>query len=166
MMNQDWKGKAKRYLAWLPAVVTAAAVFYFSAQPADVSTEMSDGVTTLLLQIAEMLGLLKLSPDLVEELCVRLSAPVRKCAHITEYLILYSTVLFGLYHWDDRMRGRRWLKWALGITVLYAASDEFHQLFVPGRAGRISDVCIDSIGVAIVTRCLWISDRFHRRFGG
>ena len=29
----------------------------------------------------------------------------------------------------------------------YAASDEFHQLFVPGRAGRVTDVLIDSGGV-------------------
>jgi len=36
------------------------------------------------------------------------------------------------------------ISWAL--TTLYAASDEFHQLFVPGRSGEIRDVCIDSVG--------------------
>lgn len=35
-----------------------------------------------------------------------------------------------------------------GLTgALYAASDEFHQLFVPGRSGQISDVLLDSAGV-------------------
>lgn len=27
--------------------------------------------------------------------------------------------------------------------------DEIHQLFVPGRAGRFSDVCIDTLGAVI-----------------
>lgn len=35
-------------------------------------------------------------------------------------------------------------------TILYACSDEFHQLFIPGRAGQIRDVCIDSTGALIM----------------
>ena len=42
---------------------------------------------------------------------------------------------------------------SFSITVLYACSDEFHQLFVPGRAGMIQDVMIDSIGI-ILALCL------------
>ena len=34
-------------------------------------------------------------------------------------------------------------------TSLYAASDEFHQLFVPGRAGLVSDALIDSLGALL-----------------
>ena len=147
----------KKYLAWLPALFVAAAIFYFSAQPADVSTEMSDGVTTLLLQIAESVGLLELSPNLVARLCEQLSTPVRKCAHITEYMILHVTILFGLYQWSEDMKVNRvqWLKYAWIMTVVYAMTDEVHQLFVQGRAGRISDVLIDSIGVTIITVLLW-----------
>lgn len=33
------------------------------------------------------------------------------------------------------------------LGVIYAVSDELHQLFVPGRAGRITDVMIDSLGL-------------------
>ncbi len=150
-MHENQKKKILRYVAWLPAIGIGAAIFYFSAQPADVSMEMSDGVTTLLLQIAETLGLLELSPALIYELCEKLATPVRKCAHITEYMILHGAILFGLYHWNDTMRGKKWLKWAFLMTVCYAAADEFHQLFVPGRAGMLTDVLIDSIGVAIIT---------------
>ena len=38
---------------------------------------------------------------------------------------------------------------AVAVAVLYAATDEIHQLFVPGRAGRFSDVCIDTLGAVI-----------------
>ena len=41
------------------------------------------------------------------------------------------------------------------ITVLYAASDEWHQTFVPGRMGRISDVLIDSAGAIIALSVLY-----------
>ena len=33
------------------------------------------------------------------------------------------------------------------LFALYAATDEIHQLFVPGRSGEIRDVCLDSLGV-------------------
>ena len=35
------------------------------------------------------------------------------------------------------------------IGIEYAFFDELHQLFVAGRAGKFTDVLIDSIGVAI-----------------
>lgn len=143
----------KKYLAWLPAIFMMAAIFWFSAQPADVSTRMSDGVTRLLLRLAEAAGLMELSPERVYRLCVLLSTPVRKCAHITEYALLYLTVLFGLKRWQ--VQGSLRLGRALMITVLYACTDEFHQLFVPGRAGMVTDVLIDSIGAALLTVLLW-----------
>ncbi|MBQ3466792.1 MAG: VanZ family protein, partial [Oscillospiraceae bacterium] len=44
---------------------------------------------------------------------------------------------------------RRWPAFLTGLLFcfLYACSDEFHQLFVPGRAGMFSDVLIDTVGV-------------------
>lgn len=35
---------------------------------------------------------------------------------------------------------------ALAICLLWAASDEWHQTFVPGRTGRVRDVAIDGLG--------------------
>lgn len=154
-MHKNQKWNVIKYLAWLPAIIVAAAIFYFSAQPANVSTEMSDGVTKLLLQGAETLGLLELSPELVYDCCEWLSTPVRKKAHVTEYVILHGTILFGLYYGTTEFRGEKWLRAAFLLTVLYACSDEFHQLFVPGRAGLLTDVLIDSIGVTVVTWILW-----------
>ncbi|UYJ41604.1 MAG: VanZ family protein [Lachnospiraceae bacterium] len=34
------------------------------------------------------------------------------------------------------------------IAVLYACTDEYHQLFVPGRSGQLRDVMIDAVGAA------------------
>ncbi|MBN1815207.1 MAG: VanZ family protein [Anaerolineae bacterium] len=44
-----------------------------------------------------------------------------------------------------------------GLAVLYAASDEYHQTFVPGRKGRLFDVGVDTAGVCgamLLDRCL------------
>lgn len=88
----------KKYLAWIPALVIMTAIFWFSAQPADVSTEMSDSVTRALLWTAEAVGLTdRLSPERVHELCGLLATPVRKAAHITEFAVLHLTVLFALF---------------------------------------------------------------------
>lgn len=143
----------KKRLAWFPAIAIAAAIFYFSAQPADVSTEVSDGVGRLLFQIAEEVNIVKASPEALLRWCEIMSTPVRKTAHITEYALLHISVLFALYQQGER--GTRWLKTAFALTVFYACTDEFHQLFVPGRAGMIRDVMIDSIGVLIITWILW-----------
>ena len=36
---------------------------------------------------------------------------------------------------------------SLGIGVLYASLDEFHQFFIPDRSASVVDVFIDSFGV-------------------
>lgn len=54
---------------------------------------------------------------------------------------------------------------AFAFSVLYAASDEFHQLFVPGRAGLFTDVAIDSCGAAagaVLAACVACARRRKR----
>ena len=61
---------------------------------------------------------------------------LRKAAHITEYAILGALLLRAL----DRPLV------AVGLAVAYAATDELHQHFVPGRAGTLIDVAVDALG--------------------
>jgi VanZ family protein len=64
---------------------------------------------------------------------------LRKCAHATEYAVLAALIFRALE--------RTWI--ALALTVVYAASDEFHQTFVRGRHGSPYDALIDAAGAAI-----------------
>lgn len=143
----------KRVLAWLPAIGVAAAIFLFSSQPADESTQVSNWVIELMVRAAKLLGFGSAGPERMEEFFELLSFPVRKCAHMTEYTILFSTLLLAVGGW--RQNRRRCLRTAFLLTVMYACTDEFHQLFVPGRAGRVTDVMIDSIGALVLTVMLW-----------
>ena len=58
---------------------------------------------------------------------------VRKGAHFSVYLVLGMLLTASLLTFRPaaQLRTRILIPFALG--VLYAASDEFHQLFVPGR---------------------------------
>lgn len=143
----------ERILAWMPAVFMAAAIFWFSAQPAEASTDMSDGVSRLFLWLGYRLGALDGPPEQYIELIGWMSYPVRKCAHVTEYLVFYLTLLLGLWK-DGRLSWEKIFQAAMAGTFLYACTDEFHQLFVPGRAGQVTDVLIDSSGAFLLTLAL------------
>jgi VanZ family protein len=41
------------------------------------------------------------------------------------------------------------------ISVVYAASDELHQRFVPGRSADLADLAADAIGAAVALIALW-----------
>lgn len=87
-----------------------------------------------------------------------LSIFVRKAAHFTEFLILgiclsvnmndlrAKKIAAGEISAHDSARMYWLAAWLIGTA--YAMTDEFHQLFVPDRAGSLTDVCIDSAGVA------------------
>jgi VanZ family protein len=64
---------------------------------------------------------------------------LRKAAHVTEYAILGALLVRAL--------GRPAVATALAIG--YAATDELHQHFVPGRAGTAVDVAVDAVGVLL-----------------
>ena len=74
----------------------------------------------------------------------KIDHPVRKTAHASEYALL-GMLLFGAMTGTRRRR----MCYAWLATACYAATDEFHQLFVPGRSGQFTDVCIDSGGAVV-----------------
>ena len=83
------------------------------------------------------------------ELAEWLQYPVRKLAHMTEFGILSVLMFHAIknYKFVDSIKKRYLFAW-LG-AVAYAVTDEFHQLFVPGRSGNLFDVCVDATGVTI-----------------
>jgi VanZ family protein len=79
----------------------------------------------------------------------------RKGAHVFEYLVLSLLAFnaFRLAYPKERFGFHASL--AVALSLLYAFSDETHQLFVPGREGKLSDVGIDLIGIAIGIVVAW-----------
>jgi VanZ family protein len=69
---------------------------------------------------------------------------LRKLGHVTEYALLTAA-----WWWALRGLVGTPLVWAVGISLAYSCTDEFHQTFVHGRDGTPRDVLIDSVGMAL-----------------
>jgi VanZ family protein len=76
---------------------------------------------------------------------------IRKCGHLTEYAVLALLLWRALHLSKNNLPAWSWPKvgGTLLLVFLYAASDEFHQSFVPTRTALVSDVFIDTAGGAI-----------------
>jgi VanZ family protein len=134
-----------RFLISLLPIIIAVAIFLFSAQPADESTATSNEVIDAVVR-----ELVKVKPNIDEaKMSELLVLPVRKLAHMTEFTALYCSLLLAFYAWQ--LHGKKLALLSFLITFLYACSDELHQLFIPGRASRFTDVCIDCTVALIVT---------------
>jgi VanZ like family len=68
---------------------------------------------------------------------------LRKAAHLAEYAVLGALLARAL---STTLSAWTWVAWVMGTA--YAASDELHQHFVPGRQASALDFVIDSAGVA------------------
>lgn len=86
---------------------------------------------------------------------------IRKNAHFFIYMFLGILIKNALSTSD--IKGFKAILFALVVCAAYAASDEFHQYFVPGRTALVTDVFIDStgsfIGIILYSILDWISGR-------
>lgn len=120
-------------LRFLPAALWMGVIYRTSATP-DLKS----------VPLAQRVGLLPahLDPALLDLLELLL----RKSAHLLSYALLALLLAWGLIAFLD---GRRAVLAAMAVAVLYAMTDEWHQSFVPDRAGRWSDVAIDAAGAGL-----------------
>ncbi len=121
-----------------------AVIFMLSHQPASVSSGQSGVFVEQLRHIA---------PSIDQQLLTFL---VRKGAHIFAYFVLGILTFNALWRVDlSKFKFNRPATLSIIVCALYAASDEFHQLFISGRSGEIRDIIIDScaatVGVFIIS---------------
>lgn len=140
-------------ISWVAVFLWMGIIFYLSAQVAAQSDELSQGIAERLLS-----AVAKAFPGLNVDY-IQSNFIVRKSAHFLTYLVLSVLTMNALRR--SGIKGVRQIAIAIGICVLYAISDEVHQLFVPGRSGQLKDVLLDSRG-AIVGAALY---RVFRRRG-
>ena len=70
---------------------------------------------------------------------------VRKSAHCLEFTGLSLLLCFALYF----TRNKSSIPYGIGLTSLYAVTDEIHQIFVEGRSCELRDWVIDTVGAVI-----------------
>lgn len=115
-------------LFWALTAAIAFIIFDFSADTAEESAEISEGLLTRLI---ELIGRY-ISHNFL-----------RKAAHFCEFAALgffcYGAVRFTF--------NKKNVLYSLIPCVLYSAGDEIHQIFVPGRACRLFDIFVDTCGI-------------------
>lgn len=119
-------------------------IFFLSSQTATESSDLSGSFIESVLKFF-WADFEKLPFAEQTEILEGLSFIVRKSAHATAYFILGVFASLSLSTYSAPPLLLRAL-FSQIICVGYAASDEYHQLFVDGRSGELRDVIIDSVG--------------------
>ena len=124
-------------------------IFCFSNQRADDSSKLSDGV---IVKVASIFVKDNLTDNKKDELIDKYTFIIRKTAHFSVYLILGILSINLLSSFNIK----RIIMLSSLFCFIYACTDEFHQLFVNGRAGRFTDVLIDTSGGVIMLLIVFI----------
>ncbi len=139
-----YKSKALFVLFITGCVLLAAFIFLMSSEPAAVSGGRSGGIVEWIAPIF-FKDFDKLPQLQREELLSRLDHIIRKIAHFCIYATLGALLALAFFYFEKTY------VWHVAIPLLcgalYAAGDEIHQYFVPGRGPLFSDVVLDSSGV-------------------
>ena len=141
------RAQLRNYIFLVLTIAWMIVIFMFSNSPGDESGETSREVGRLFCKIF-VPGYEEMVFEEQEELALLLDHSIRKLAHFTEYMIL-GALMVGILQFREKSDywKRGLIVW--GIACLYAVTDEVHQLFVPGRAGALKDVWLDSAGALV-----------------
>ena len=127
----------KKLVKGLVLIGWMALIFALSNQSGTASQELSDG---LLYRLAVFISRFR-EMD-IRSVVQAASYFIRKSAHVFEYGVLYILT----YEFFRECSIKRSALLSLLFCIMCAFFDEFHQLFIDGRSGQLSDCAIDSFG--------------------
>ena len=142
----------KKIIRWILVILWMSFIFFMSNQPAEVSSQQSD----FAVQLFNILGI-----DFNSYFGNLATFIIRKSAHMTEYFILFLLWYRVFLLYVDNKKAKFY---TLLLVFMYAASDEFHQTFVPGRSGEFKDVMIDTFGGLIAYIVIIIYEILKSKF--
>jgi VanZ family protein len=138
----------KLVLKYLALIAWLIVIFLFSNQVATNSSQLSGEVVNAIKPWFQSI------PESI------LTFLTRKSAHIGLYFVLgvltYNVAL------EYRLRTKQQVIYSWLFVMAYAMTDEFHQMFVPGRSGEARDVLIDAVAGLLGIGLYWIIKRANR----
>lgn len=141
-------------------IVWLIVIFLFSGEKAPQSNHTSDRVTIAIVKIRDKVIGVNTSDKEIDKLVIKVRPIVRKVAHIMEYLIL-GILIFNLV---VKFNINKAYIIALILCLSLAVLDECHQLFIPGRTGRIFDVFVDTFGIILgLIVCYLFNLRYNKK---
>lgn len=127
----------RKVIGWLKVLAWCGLIFCFTASPLFTGENTANW-------IREILDKFHLGHSAhIEGGFFSFNFIIRKATHLTAFGILAILFYQALRPW----RYAKPFAWL--FTVIYAASDEWHQSFQPGRTPKVTDVFIDASGALI-----------------
>jgi len=130
---------------WLPVFAWLALIFIGSTDL--MSAEHTSRIIAPLLRW--------LHPTISPLTLARVQFFLRKAAHVTEYAVLAMLLYRAFAHTVFKTRRALAAALVLLLCAAYAATDEFHQSFVPSRTASGRDVIIDICGATLAILLYW-----------
>ncbi len=128
-------------------------IFVFSSQNADISGNLSEGITYKIACLT-VKDFETFTYEKQKEIVEGMHFYIRKAAHFSEYALLGVITFLNSSLYFNRTKTR--FLTTLPFCLLYAATDEMHQLFTDGRCGSPVDVMIDFSGSVTGTLFIFI----------
>lgn len=139
--------KKEIIISWMLLVIWMIFIFIMSSFNGNISSNHSGTIVDLIYNLFDISDTEKVS------------LIVRKCAHVSEFFILGILVINLISKYNVKYS----YLISFIVCVLYASSDEFHQLFVPGRSGQVTDIFIDMIGTIFSLLVMYLFNKFRKK---
>lgn len=134
-----------RFILVLLLILTFGMIFNFSNQDSEKSGSTSQKVTEAITK--DIKSIQKLNKNEKAKIIDKIEDVIRKIAHFSLYALVGFLLmsLFSTYNINEKNK----IIYTVIIGAIYAISDEFHQSFISGRSGQVSDVLLDTLGVTV-----------------
>ena len=157
--------KTKKILLLILVLIGCITIFCFSEFSASDSSKQSKGVTYNILKV---LNGNKLSEKELTKLTKKVNPVIRKIAHFSIYMTLaIFTYMFieelNIKSKSEKEKLRKNIVYTCIFCIIYAIFDEIHQIYVPGRTGKVIDVIIDTLGVCMGIAIILLNDKINNK---
>ena len=162
MMKRNRQKIAVSTVAAILLVLLYLVIFLFSGQNGEESGSLSAMISEKCAELLNAISGKHWTQSVIESMAVYFEHPIRKLAHFSEYACM-GVLLYGI--WRPWMKKGRKLYLLIVLWVFVSAgTDEFHQLFIPGRYGCFADVLLDTCGgTSGLCACVFAEKTMSRR---
>ena len=130
----------KKIFKYILLVLWMSLIFWFSNQSGADSSETSGSIVMMIISFLEKISGLTFNDSVISIMCFM----IRKLAHFTLYFVLGLLFILVLNEYNLSIKYK--VIYTIIFCLIYACSDEIHQLFVPNREGKLLDIGIDMLG--------------------
>ena len=132
-------------IGFILVIIWILIIFLFSGEKAKRSNYTSDKVIIEFIKVKDKLMRSNTNQQELRRIIKENRIYVRKTAHMCEYFILAILV----FNFIKYLVIKKIYFISFIVCLILSVFDEIHQLFVPGRTGRLFDVGVDSIGIIL-----------------